>query len=48
MAKKGQNFKTYTPEFKAEVVRLYEEEERLGYIAVAKRLGIPSNTQVEQ
>ncbi|MED0738440.1 transposase, partial [Aneurinibacillus thermoaerophilus] len=34
MAKKGQKFQHYTPELKAEAVRLYEEE-GMSYQAVA-------------
>jgi transposase len=47
MAKKGQTFQHYTPELKAEAVRLYEE----GGIScqfVAVQLNIISSTQVKQ
>jgi transposase len=47
MAKKGQKFASYTPEFKMEAVRLYLEE-GLSYQAVAKQLGVPSHTQIRQ
>ncbi|AMA72792.1 Transposase and inactivated derivatives [Aneurinibacillus thermoaerophilus] len=47
MAKKGQKFQHYTPELKAEAVRLYEEE-GMSYQAVAERLEIRSNTQVKR
>lgn len=45
MAKKGQIFSSYTPEFKSEAVRLYEEE-KYAYRTVAKILGIKSKTQI--
>lgn len=47
MAKKGQKFANYTPEFKMAAVRLYLEE-GLSYKAVAKQLGVPSHTQIRQ
>jgi transposase len=45
MAKKGQKFTKYTPKLKAEAVRLYEEE-KLGYRAIAKMLGLKNHKQV--
>lgn len=47
MARKGQTFRKYSQEFKLEAGRLYEQE-GLSYQAVAKQMGIPSNTQVKQ
>lgn len=45
MAKVGQKFSTYTTEFKAEAVRLYEQE-KLGYKTIAKLLGVKSHSQI--
>ena len=45
MAKKGTKFSSYSDEFKAEAVRLYEEE-NLSYRTVTQILGIKSLTQV--
>lgn len=45
MAKKGQKFSYYSPELKAEAVRLYDEE-NLGYKTVAQILGVKSKTQI--
>lgn len=45
MAKKGQTFYRYTPEFKAEAVRLYEKE-KLGYKTIARMLGVKSDCQI--
>lgn len=45
MAKKGTKFSSYSDEFKAEAVRLYEEE-KLSYRTIAEILGLKSLTQV--
>jgi transposase len=47
VAKKGQTFQHYTPEFKAEAVRLYENEV-MSYQRIADYLGIRSSTQVKE
>jgi transposase len=47
VAKKGQKFQHYTPEFKTEAVRLYEEG-GMSYQSVAQHFGIRNNTQVKQ
>jgi len=47
MAKKGQTFKRYSEEFKLKAVNMYLLG-GMSYQAIAKELGIPSNTQVKQ
>ncbi|SDX49247.1 hypothetical protein SAMN05444487_12013 [Marininema mesophilum] len=47
MAKKGQTFNRYTPETKAEAVRL-RLEEGLSYRVIQERLGIQNKTQVSE
>ena len=46
MAKKGQTFKRYTLETKAEAIRLHLEE-GLSYRSICERLAIPSKSQVQ-
>lgn len=47
MAKKGQTFKRYSEEFKLRAVTMYLQG-GMGYKAIAKELGIPSKSQVQQ
>lgn len=47
MAKKGQTFKRYSEELKMKAVNMYLQG-GMGYKAIAKELGIPSKTQVQQ
>ncbi len=47
MAKKGQTFKRYSEEFKLKAVNLYQQT-GMSYEEIAKKLGIPSSTQVKQ
>ena len=47
MVQKGQTFLKYSPELKAEAVRLYTEE-KLSAIRIASILGIRSKTQVQE
>ena len=47
MAKKGTKFSSYSDEFKAEAVRLYEEE-HLTYRTIVEILGLKSHTQVAE
>ncbi|WP_409995168.1 IS3 family transposase [Brevibacillus brevis] len=47
MAKKGQTFKRYSEEFKLKAVNMYLLG-GMSYQAIARELGIPSNTQVKQ
>jgi transposase len=46
MARKGQTFHRYTEEFKQRAIHMYENE-GMSYQAVAKKLGIPSCTQIK-
>ena len=41
MAKKGQIFKKYSPEFKLSVI-LYMREQQLGYVETSRKYGINS------
>ena len=47
LAKKGTKFSSYSDEFKAEAVRLYEEE-HLTYRTIVEILGLKSHTQVAE
>ena len=47
MAKKGQKFSKYPEEFKAEAVRLYDQE-KMGYKSIAKLLGVKSHSQIQK
>lgn len=47
LAKKGTKFSSYSDEFKAEAIRLYEEE-HLSYRTIVEILGLKSRTQVAE
>ncbi|SDW57511.1 Transposase and inactivated derivatives [Marininema mesophilum] len=47
MAKKGQEIRSFSPEYKRRAVRMYLEEHR-GLKSIAKELGLPSHTYVKR